>query len=464
MTSIADANQAREHDSDAQLVQALLASPRFCRLVATAAPEILDAMAGDGRLKRMVARYAGRHIQSRWVARAQQIAENQPGSLRMDTAVSALMVNLTVDFANQSLAGCARLSTSEKKALLTHWIEQLDTAGVGRALTAILQMVHGEGIHSNLLRDKLTAFWKATDVGELPDAIAVARERLLPLWEEALAITWSYPSKVVCLLAALPSLAGLALDLAARGLAPFNRLPPDMLADVIVALIRDLDTRSVGALVNQGTEIVRKLHAGSTLIGSPGKPELPHVIDSLTDAIFDTADQAALAAARNKAGVLTEALAEKRVERLERQPGWNANRLKANVKNVSRQVRAMERQVRCWEALSPDETLADTVAEGLADLDTGELADVCNRSIGLFTRVMNVRPELVSSLVRCFAEEIDTEALIDCLALAAPQPATDGGIGDLAAPLLHSLADKMEADPDSELAGAMRRLGRLMSA
>jgi hypothetical protein len=445
-------------EREGRRIRALLESPRFCHWVGSAAPEILGVLAGEGRIGKKLARAIGRQIRSGCHARAQMAAQKESNRLNED---AALWVEVTADVLNQSLAALSALQEREKKALLVRWVQRLDTAGLGRILTGVLQMAQNSGNNSDLLRDKLTAFLEATDFGELPDAAADARERWLPLWEEALAVVWSYPSKVVSLLATLPPLVELAADAAARGLAPFNQLPPDMLVDVIVSLIHDLDGRAVGELVNQGTELVRKIQVGSTLIGDSGRPALPRAVDRLMEAALDAVDLEALARARQSGSLLADAMAEKRVERQEQLPEWSIARLTADLTVFSRQARAFSRQVRCWESLS-DEELTQAVADGLSDLDAGELAETCNRCLDLAGRVMEARPDFMPHLVGAFAEEIDMDAIVHCLASASPSQETGNRFADLAAPLIHSLADGVEADPDSELASALRRLGGIM--
>ena len=384
---------ARHPDLEIRLARAVLASPRFFRLMGSILPDLLDGLAGKGRLRKALARFAGGTLQAGCVARAAQ-TERQP----------------------------------EKP----------------------------------LLKDKLTDLLEATDFGELAEAAAGSRKRFLPLWEEALETLWSYPSKVVCLLSVFPHLAGFTMEAAARGLAPFNRLPPDMLVDVVVALIGDMDGSTVSGLVNQGAEVARKIQVGSTLIGSPGRPELPEAVDRLMEAILDGVDLEALAAAGKKMAALTETMAEKRADRLERYPEWNAARLEADLGALSRKARDFSRKTRRWEAIPSDERLARIAAEGLSDMDAGELADTCNRCLDLAGRLMETRPEFVPNLVRSFAEAIDVDAIAHCLALASSGSGAGAGAADPAAALLHRLADQVEANPDSELAGALERLGGLL--
>ena len=445
-------------DREGRLIRALLESPRFCHWVGSAVPEFLGVVAGEGRIGKRLARAIGRQIRAGCHARAQMAAQKESKRLAEDTV---LWIEMTAGVLNQSLAAFSALQDSEKKALLVRWVQQFDTAGLGRLLTDVLQMARKDGDNRDLLRGKLTAFLEAADFGELTDAAGNARERWLPLWEEALAVVWSYPSKVVSLLAALPPLVELAADVAARGLAPFNQLPPDMLVDVIASLIGDLDGKAVGALVNQGTELVRKIQVGSTLIGDPGRPALPRAVDRLMEAALDAVDLEALARARQSGSLLADAMAEKRVERLAQRPAWNIARFTADLNALPRLARVFSRQLVGWESLS-DEELTQVVAAGLSDLDAGELAEACNRCLDLAGRVMEARPDFMPNLVGAFAEEIDMDAIVRCLASASSSRETSNGFADLAAPLIHGLADRLETAPDSELAGALRRLGGII--
>jgi hypothetical protein len=444
-----------------RMVRTLLDRPGVCRLAGSVLPEVLTALAGEGPIGKKLSRVAGRCIRSACHARARLTAQKEPGTIRQDAALAMDMGGVAVHLLNHSMAAFSQLPNREKKALLDHMVERLDTAGMGRALTDILQVAQDGAGSRDLLREKLSAFLEATDFGEVTDAAAGARDRLLPVWEEALDVLWSYPSKVVCLLAALPPLAGLAANAGARGLAPFNQLPPDMLVDVIVSLIHDLDGKAVGALVNQGTELVRKLHVGSTLIGDPGRPALPLAVERLMQSVLDAVDLDALATARLNWSQLADAMAGQQLSCIEQRPEWNRAGLQADLGFFSFRARVFSRRVNRWESL-PDEALAQAVADGLSDLDAGELADACNRCLDLAGRVMDIRPDLMPNLFGAFVEEIDLDAIAHCLATVFLPGETGNRFDDFAAPLIHGLADRVDADPDSELAGALRRLGGII--
>jgi hypothetical protein len=93
---------------------------------------------------------------------------------------------------------------------------------------------------------------------------------------------WRYPAKVVCILSMLPTLSNTALKGLRETAAPLNRMAPDLLADVVISLIRNVDAKEISGIVNELAELVRKIHTGSALIGEPGKPALPELFEKIS--------------------------------------------------------------------------------------------------------------------------------------------------------------------------------------
>ena len=50
---------------------------------------------------------------------------------------------------------------------------------------------------------------------------------------------------------------------------------PDLLADIVISFLKELDGAAVAELGNELTEIVRKIHTGSALLGEPGRSPAP---------------------------------------------------------------------------------------------------------------------------------------------------------------------------------------------
>ena len=110
------------------------------------------------------------------------------------------------------------------------------------------------------------------DFGEIKETVDGSAENITALAGMINEEMWQYPAKMVCLLSLLPALGNIVSAPSVKTIGPINNLAPDLLTDVILSLVRDIDGKSIGMLVNELCELVRKIHTGSALIGDTGKP------------------------------------------------------------------------------------------------------------------------------------------------------------------------------------------------
>jgi len=113
------------------------------------------------------------------------------------------------------------------------------------------------------------------DFGEVKEAAEFHRENIgdaVAMINEEL---WRYPAKVICLLSLLPAAANMTVSAAKETLMPINKLAPDLLADVVFSLVDDVDGKNIGELINELSELVRKIRTGQTpvaqLVESPDR-------------------------------------------------------------------------------------------------------------------------------------------------------------------------------------------------
>lgn len=89
---------------------------------------------------------------------------------------------------------------------------------------------------------------------------------------------WMYPAKVVTLLACIPSLVNCGIRGANEIMQPLNQQAPDLLADVINSLLKEIDTESLGCTANQLAELVRKIDTGDELLRESAATPLENTI------------------------------------------------------------------------------------------------------------------------------------------------------------------------------------------
>ncbi|MCX8123482.1 MAG: hypothetical protein N3F66_04885 [Spirochaetes bacterium] len=98
---------------------------------------------------------------------------------------------------------------------------------------------------------------------------------------------WMYPAKVVALLSCIPSLVNCAIRAIHTTLKPINEQAPDLLADVVNSLLKEIDTSALGGSANQLSELIRKLNTGDELIResafSPLENTITHIIAAVVN-------------------------------------------------------------------------------------------------------------------------------------------------------------------------------------
>ncbi|MGB4268122.1 MAG: hypothetical protein WBK20_02955 [Spirochaetota bacterium] len=77
---------------------------------------------------------------------------------------------------------------------------------------------------------------------------------------------WMYPAKVLTLLACIPSVANCTIRCVNETLQPMNNQAPDLLADVVNSLIKEIDSQALGCTANQVFELIRKFDVGDELL------------------------------------------------------------------------------------------------------------------------------------------------------------------------------------------------------
>ncbi len=92
---------------------------------------------------------------------------------------------------------------------------------------------------------------------------------------------WRYPAKVVTLLSCLPAIVNCGVRFINAALEPINQQSPDLLADVINALMRDIDTKALGCTTNQCVELLHKFDTGDELLKESSLSPFEHTVKGM---------------------------------------------------------------------------------------------------------------------------------------------------------------------------------------
>lgn len=311
------------------------------------------------------------------------------------------------------------------------------SADAGRLLTAWAKKVNTQHAgdptcHAQTRVDSIHAFLKNTDFGEIREMVEGSGPCVLKTVEAFNEHLWKYPAKVGSILATVLSLVNTGIRSGRELLKPIEeKVGPDLLADLILSLLKGFDAREAANLVNSISEFIRRLHTGNYLLAHAGKPLFQvYLTQQLRDALphIDPAllKKARIALAEDREAVihaLADALSENSGILLEFVSAYGSSRTPA-IRGLARKIRLFE------EAHGPD--FFDAVARGLSDLDTYEIAEVVNGFFRLLNSLHDARPEVLSSVMNSIVDSVDPDQVSQAARWFVPE------LIDAARPLLEA--------------------------
>jgi hypothetical protein len=385
-------------------------------------PEIMQSWAGESRLKRKIAGQTGGFLKKRLEA---------PG----DVSLSALMENpefmaTLLRFLPEIMGGLTEAlnavfktmetaTHAERARFLSGIAEGISRSRLGEALTILIQTVNREyAENSAYLSDKLgpaiVSWLETLDVGELREFLDHVRDDGQVLIKMVTDLLWKYPSKLVLFLGFIADAVNLTTMTACEVINVFNRISPDLITDVAFSIFRNIEGESVGRLINEGAELIRKLHTGSALIGEPGTTQLPMDLTAFLEDVLKVLDgetlwKAKVAIAQEQeiiSRVFYNVLSEN-PERLERRMIQWASIRNARLRSFTDRLTAIDRL--------PDDKVADTVDTSLKNLDWQEAADVVNLILILINKVRTLKPAIIADAASQLVESLDLDEIRESL-------------------------------------------------
>ncbi len=272
---------------------------------------------------------------------------------------------------------------------------------------------------SNEARENFRRFIEAVDFGELKEALDRSSARSGPYLQMINEELWRYPAKVVCILSMLPALSNTALRGVRETAAPLNRMAPDLLADVVISLIRNVDAKEIGGIVNELAELVRKIHTGSALIGEPGRPALPELFEKISSEITESIDLALFLKASLMLGEIRGQLDRAIAGAVNSSPDLMKEKLTREFRKGALSAASIERTLDAVERGFSDDELEALISGGLSEIDFQELASTVSRFCELTNRIYEINPDLIKGLLSQFFSSLDSVEAAETVGLIA---------------------------------------------
>ena len=381
-------------------------------------PDMLNVIAGDSRFKRVIMKMVGKFL-NKSLSRPKDIFEveelaplfDDPQFIRHIAEPMPDLINGLFDLITAAVETIEHLDTDDKKEIFGDLVSKISTGQTGAIITRtcrIINDLHGSDpeFFTKALAPGFEKWIESVDFGELKEMVDNAGQDGRAFVEMVNHVIWQYPAKMVLLLSLIPSIAnGLTvfLDISVGKL---NELPPDLLTDVILSFINEVDAEPVAGVLNQLTEIVRKVHTGSALLGEPGAPQLPRVLSDMIEKIIDRTDpitlwKAKIALAETKA-TIGQAISESMTSR----PNFKHLNIIMGPELTNIRLKALNQRLAAWDS-EDDEELAKSFSQNLSAYDAQELAEVLNNTLRIINRLGDERPAIFTEFAAQVMNAID---------------------------------------------------------
>jgi hypothetical protein len=390
------------------------------RLIGTMVPAVIAQWAGKNPFKKIIAGILGKIVGGGFIKNAESKDARDLSSLlgdpeivkRLGREIPAVMDG-AMEPVGALLGGIESLSPEDKCVFLGGLLAAPARAGGTGILTSmarIINDVHARNPHyfSETMRPAFASFLGRTDFGELKELLDGSSRDLVEITKMVNEEMWKYPAKVICVLSMIPSLFNTVIKSLRETMEPINGLAPDLLTDVVLALIRDIDGSAIGAVINQSSELVRKIHTGSTLIGEQGKPQFPVAVNNAMAGVLSTLDVNLLLKARSLLAEIKEVTLSNFIDLLGQSPVLAREYFQSVFRSGVAVIRSWSRKAEAFEMLFTDEEIAGEFAKGMGEIDAQQLGETISRLSALLNGVRKNTPGVIRTVLTQVMGSIDS--------------------------------------------------------
>lgn len=406
-----------------KILESVLKTREARSLLAEAIPVVLKIWAGESGWKRIVSKAAAGTLKKDFSGPSGNEEEAIEKLFEDPDFLDSLVEVMTEFFATiedvltTGVQTLERMHPDDKKKTATQILSRLMKGKSGDIVTRSTRMIseiqrNDPEFLSRVLEPGVRKWVASVDFGELKEAVDISGQGLVSLVEIANDVMWQYPAKVILFLSLLPSLANILGRSALVSVNKLEETPPDLLTDIVISLLREIDASMIVGLVNEFSEIGRKLHTGSALIGEAGAPELPKLFSEKLEDVIAGTDPVLFWKARIAIAEIKASFDQAMAEAVHQNPEhWRLAMVKhPDLANLRRQ--RTNRKLLQFESMD-DREFVELWTDRLAGYDAQETAEVLNNFLRLINRLGDRNPKALAGMVSRFSSAIDDDALAE---------------------------------------------------
>lgn len=429
-----------EDEGRSTVVSKILGTREVRELLGNLLPQVFTTLAGEGKMKRFAFKKAGNYIKKS-LSRPDDVLEKSelPHLFEEEAFVNKVQEMLPdiTDELTAAMTGMLKtiesLPVKDKKEVFSNLFAKRDSSRQGEMMNSfarIITDIHKEDPEflTHTLGPNMADCLDGIDFGELKVFLDGTFKDVALLAKTANDAMFDKPAKVVLVLAILPSLMNMMTTILKDTVTRFNVFPPDIVADVVLSIFREVDGKTVGGVLNEAMELFRKINVGSALIGDPGMPRCRLDMAAFIDDMTSEIDVALLWKFRELLAMSKERMHLSQLSILKKKPELVIERLRNAPKVRNYGIRATKQNMGLVEDL-PEAKSVEALKEGIGDIDANAVAEIINSVSLMVNRLNNSDPDLLPDLAEEFVNSLDLYEVEDAV------QSTMENIGDVIEPL-----------------------------
>ncbi|NOY68779.1 MAG: hypothetical protein GXP53_04710 [Deltaproteobacteria bacterium] len=387
-------------------------------------PDVLNVLAKDSKIGKFIMKMVGKLL-GRLLSRPDDVFEENELALLFEDEKFIKnigeplpeIINGLFDIIATLTKTIEGMPAEEKKEVFGDVISKIATGQTGEIITRgcrIINDIHKADpqFFTNALEPGFQKWVESVDFGEIREMFDTSAEDGRAFIMMTNNVLWQYPAKMVLLLSLLPSLVNLITDTLDISVGKLNELPPDMLTDVVLSFAREVNSTSVANVLNQLTEIVRKIHTGSGLLGEPGAPQLPKVLSKMIEEIVDKTDPITLWKAKIALAETGAVINQAMTEAVNNKPAFKHLSMIKGPEITNIRFKSLNQKLADWESVD-DAEMAKSFAQHISAYDVQELAEVVNNALRLINRLGDEKPAIFKEFTSQLVSALDDYELAE---------------------------------------------------
>jgi hypothetical protein len=395
---MATTQSSENHRLFADFIKLVLSTDELQQMTKGVSAELLQSWSSESWVKKRIAKRVEKKLQNNLQSQDKDFQTEVFSFLEEHNLIPVILKQLplgfngVIDLSQALLQNLDTLSAEEKTELLGAIFDKTTLFKSGQLLTGIAKFIneiHGES--PTFFTEKMTPHFSQwlehTDFGEFREALENSEEDFIALMAAANDVFSESPAKMVCLYSCLPILMNICVAGLSHSLTVQNTMAPEMLADIICSLIKDIKPETIALLLNESNELSRKILTGSALLSDSGDSKLSTVLAGKTAAVYKELDFGLMVKAGDMLTKTKEQYTDALVEAAKRHPEQATAYFRRLIKPVIEAPHAWNRNMAIVEELLTDDQIAEEVAKGISDIDVQELAETANRFLAMVNSI-----------------------------------------------------------------------------